>query len=211
MSKPAEPPSGNSQPVRLEGRLVRWNGDRGFGFLIPVDGGPDAFAHIHSFPKDDRHIEEGHLYSYTATTDQKGRVRASDIRPMRPAPPKVPLWKKFVGRSPRLLVIPAFLFIATAVALNAQISQLWFAVYGIASVVTFIGYGLDKRAAKQNEWRISETILLMLGLVGGWPGAIVAQELFRHKTKKLYFRTLFWMSVAINIAGFVQIAAFTGA
>jgi uncharacterized membrane protein YsdA (DUF1294 family) len=130
---------------------------------------------------------------------------------MRPAPPKVPLWKKFVRRSPRLLVIPAFLFIATAVALNAQISQLWFAVYGIASVVTFIGYGLDKRAAKQNEWRISETILLMLGLVGGWPGAIVAQELFRHKTKKLYFRTLFWMSVAINIAGFVQIAAFTGA
>ena len=51
----------------------------------------------------------------------------------------------------------------------------------------------------------------MIGLAGGWPGAILAQEIFRHKTKKITFRTLFWMSVAINMAAFVQIAAFTGA
>lgn len=214
MTKTADPGPSPSPAPRQEGRLARWNGDRGFGFLEPTGGGPDAFAHIHAFAKDDRLIEEGHLYSYIAKTDEKGRVRAADIRPVRPVvppPPGMPFWRKALSRTPRLLVIPAFLFIAIAVALNAKVSAMWIFVYAIASAITFIGYGLDKRAAEHKEWRVSETILLMLGLVGGWPGAILAQEYYRHKTKKMSFRTLFWMSVAINIAAFVQIAVFTAA
>lgn len=210
MTKPAAPLSENSAP-RIEGHLFRWNEARGFGFLKAVDGGPDAFAHIRAFAKDDRHIEEGHLYSYTVETDENGRLRAGDIRPVRPPPPKPNFAYQFFSRAPRLLVIPAFVFIAMAVAMTTDVSPAWFIVYGVASIACFIGYALDKRAAEHKQWRVSETILLMVGLVGGWPGAIVAQELFRHKTKKVYFRTLFWMSVAINMAAFVQIAAFTGA
>lgn len=211
MSKPAEPSSSAENVPRLEGHLSGWNEARGFGFLKPVGGGPDAFAHVRAFAKDDRHIEEGHLYSYVAETDQTGRVRATDIRPVRPASLRPSLRAKLLTRSPRLLVIPAFLFIALAVSMVTEVSAGWFLVYGIASTACFIGYALDKRAAENNQWRVSETILLMIGLVGGWPGAILAQEIFRHKTKKLAFRTLFWMSVAINMAAFVQIAAFTGA
>ena len=210
MTKPADPlPTGNAP--RQEGHLSGWNEGRGFGFLKSVEGGPDAFAHIRAFAKDDRHIEEGHLYSYMVETDQAGRLRAKDIRPVRPVIPGPSLLRKLVTRSPRLLVIPAFLFIAAAVALSTEVSPAWFVVYGVASLACFIGYAIDKRAAEQKQWRVSETILLMVGLVGGWPGAILAQEMFRHKTKKLSFRTLFWMSVAINMAAFVQIAAFTGA
>lgn len=211
MTKLAEPPSKTGDGPRQEGHLSGWNEARGFGFLKPVGGGADAFAHIRAFAKDDRHIEEGHLYSYIAETDKAGRLRAADIRPVRPAPIQPNLVAKFLTRSPRLLVIPAFLFIAIAVSVTTEVSPLWFLVYGIASIACFIGYALDKRAAENNEWRVSETILLMIGLAGGWPGAILAQEMFRHKTKKIAFRTLFWMSVAINMAAFVQIAVFTGA
>ena len=211
MTKPAEPPSNPESAPRQEGHLSGWNEARGFGFLRPVSGGTDAFAHIRAFAKDDRHIEEGHLYSYIAETDKAGRLRATDIRPVRPALKQPSLVSKLLTRSPRLLVIPAFLFIAFAVSMSTDVSPLWFLVYGIASVACFIGYALDKRAAEKNQWRVSETILLMIGLAGGWPGAILAQEIFRHKTKKITFRTLFWMSVAINMAAFVQIAAFTGA
>ena len=50
---------------------------------------------------------------------------------------------------------------------------------------------------------------MIIGLIQfGLPGAIVGQEVFRHKTQKVAFRTLFWMSVAINMAAFVQITAF---
>lgn len=211
MTKAAASPSSPEKSPRQEGHLSGWNEARGFGFLKPVGGGPDAFAHVRAFAKDDRHIEEGHLYSYIAETDQTGRVRAADIRPVRPVPIRPSLLAKLLTRSPRLLVIPAFLFIAIAVSMATDVSAGWLLVYGIASIACFIGYALDKRAAENNQWRVSETILLMIGLAGGWPGAILAQEIFRHKTKKLAFRTLFWMSVAINMAAFVQIAAFTGA
>ncbi|ABI76903.1 cold shock DNA-binding membrane protein [Hyphomonas neptunium ATCC 15444] len=214
MTKPAEPRAFSESSPRQEGHLSGWNEARGFGFLKAVDGGPDAFAHIRAFAKEERHIEEGHLYSYQTETDEAGRLRAADIRPIRPVRPEPvqpSLLHKLLSRSPRILVIPAFLFIAIAVAITTTVSPGWFIVYGVASIACFIGYGLDKRAATHKQWRVSETILLMVGLVGGWPGAILAQEFFRHKTKKPAFRTLFWMSVAINMAAFVQIAAFTGA
>lgn len=73
------------------------------------------------------------------------------------------------------------------------------ALYGAASVVAFAAYGLDKRAARRGTWRVSEQTLLLLGLVGGWPGALVAQQLFRHKTRKRTFRRAFWGTVVLNV------------
>ena len=123
--------------------------------------------------------------------------------------PKPSLLSVLLERGPRFLVIPAFLFIVLAIATVESVSANWLIIYGVASLACFVGYGLDKRAAHRKEWRVSETILLLVGLVGGWPGAIVGQEVFRHKTQKVAFRTLFWMSVAINMAAFVQITAFS--
>ena len=207
---PADTPS----EERITGRLEGWNPQRGFGFLHPEAGGEAAFAHIRAFAKDDRLIEEGHLYSYTTHRNEKGRLRAEDIRPLRPAQPEPPPRQAMTdGRLPeriaRRLILPAFLFIVFAISLTAQLSWLWLIIYGVASGVTFIGYRLDKRAAETRSWRVSETILLLLGLAGGWPGAILAQELYRHKTRKAAFRLLFWISTAINIAGFVQISVFS--
>lgn len=76
------------------------------------------------------------------------------------------------------------------------------ALYGAASVVAFAAYWLDKRAARRGTWRASEQTLLLMGLVGGWPGALVAQQLFRHKTRKRTFRRAFWGTVALNVLAF---------
>ena len=72
-------------------------------------------------------------------------------------------------------------------------------LYGAASLVAFAAYGIDKSAARRGATRISEQTLLLLGLVGGWPGALVAQQLFRHKTRKRSFRRAFWGTVGVNI------------
>ncbi len=72
--------------------------------------------------------------------------------------------------------------------------------YGLLSLVTFCCYGVDKSAAKRGKWRIRESTLHVLSLVGGWPGALLGQKVFRHKTKKCRFLVVFWLSVVVNLA-----------
>ena len=45
----------------------------------------------------------------------------------------------------------------------------------LMSLVTFLLYWLDKDAARYREWRISETTLQWVSVLGGWPGALLAQ------------------------------------
>ncbi len=74
-----------------------------------------------------------------------------------------------------------------------------------ASLLACVFYTVDKAAARAGRERIPEAMLLSLGLAGGWPGAIVAQQLLRHKTAKRSFRIRFWISVAGNVAAFAWI------
>jgi uncharacterized membrane protein YsdA (DUF1294 family) len=68
----------------------------------------------------------------------------------------------------------------------------------VTSVIAFVAYALDKSAARRDRWRTPERVLHLLGLIGGWPGAFVAQRLLRHKTRKLSFQIVFWLTVAAN-------------
>jgi uncharacterized membrane protein YsdA (DUF1294 family) len=70
----------------------------------------------------------------------------------------------------------------------------------VMSVVCFAAYGLDKRRAVQGARRISERTLHLLAMFGGWPGALLGQRKFRHKTKKLSFLIVFWFVVIFHLA-----------
>ncbi|MBU2710793.1 DUF1294 domain-containing protein [Zooshikella sp. WH53] len=72
-------------------------------------------------------------------------------------------------------------------------------LYGIISLVTFFIYKVDKSAAEKGRWRISENTLHLLSVLGGWPGAMLGQQVFNHKTKKTSFQVIFWLSVLLNI------------
>jgi uncharacterized membrane protein YsdA (DUF1294 family) len=67
------------------------------------------------------------------------------------------------------------------------------------NLLTLLIYGVDKLAACKSWRRIPEATLLLFGVVGGWPGAIAGQQLFRHKTQKQPFRTYFYLSVGVNV------------
>lgn len=75
-----------------------------------------------------------------------------------------------------------------------------FLIFIIASFLTFLIYAKDKKAAQNNEWRVSESKLHIYSLLFGWPGAIVAQQKLRHKSKKKSFRLIFLLTVLMNIA-----------
>lgn len=71
-----------------------------------------------------------------------------------------------------------------------------------ASAVTFLLYGWDKTAAEGGHRRTPEATLNAFAMLGGWPGAWVAQQAFRHKYRKRSFQAGFWMAVAVNVAAF---------
>jgi uncharacterized membrane protein YsdA (DUF1294 family) len=74
------------------------------------------------------------------------------------------------------------------------------ASYGGTSVLTFAVYAFDKSAAQSGRWRVPERTLHLLAALGGWPGALLAQRVLRHKSRKLSFLAIFWSTVAINCA-----------
>jgi len=81
------------------------------------------------------------------------------------------------------------------------------ALYAVASVACFIAYALDKSAARQGRRRTPERTLLLLGLAGGWPGGLAAQQLLRHKSAKTSFLVKFWFTVLLNLALLVALQA----
>lgn len=69
----------------------------------------------------------------------------------------------------------------------------------LASAATYLLYARDKRQARRDGWRTSEKTLQLGALLGGWPGAFVAQRRLRHKTRKFGFQLLFWVIVAGHV------------
>ena len=77
---------------------------------------------------------------------------------------------------------------------------IFFLAFIIGSTFSFLIYAKDKKAAQNDEWRTSESTLHFYSLFFGWPGAIVAQQKLRHKSKKQSFRVAFLFTVLINVA-----------
>lgn len=70
--------------------------------------------------------------------------------------------------------------------------------YILFGLLTYFIYARDKHAAQNGSWRISENTLHTFSLLCGWPGAIIAQQTLRHKTKKISFQIIFWFTVLFN-------------
>jgi uncharacterized membrane protein YsdA (DUF1294 family) len=65
------------------------------------------------------------------------------------------------------------------------------------SLLSFALYGFDKRRATKEGERTPEAVLHLLELLGGWPGAFLGQQVFRHKTAKVRFQIVFWSIVLL--------------
>jgi uncharacterized membrane protein YsdA (DUF1294 family) len=97
-----------------------------------------------------------------------------------------------------LIITSLFVLVVIAGTLVGRLSPAIIIVYGIVSTLTFLFYWSDKFAARRGLWRTPERSLLLLGLAGGWPGAVVAQRILHHKTKKQSFKLAFWGTAALN-------------
>ncbi|MFT5277439.1 MAG: uncharacterized membrane protein YsdA (DUF1294 family)/cold shock CspA family protein, partial [Granulosicoccus sp.] len=182
--------------MRLEGRVVKWDVVRAFGFIKPTTGGSELFAHKTAFTNSLKTPKMGELVTFTTVKDKRGRVCAGDVSYKGEKPQK-----QRTMTTKRFSVYLAILFLAAVCTLYymSYVPKILMYAYLGLSVFTFFVYAWDKSKAQRNSWRTTENTLHMLALAGGWPGAALAQQWLRHKSSKKDFRLVFWITVLLNI------------
>lgn len=83
-------------------------------------------------------------------------------------------------------------------------------LYLVASLFTYLMFAWDKQAALSGNWRTSENTLHFLSLIGGWPGALWAQYLLRHKSRKQPFKSILWVTIVFNICVLIGFCTTSG-
>ena len=189
--------------MRLQGRLSDWDDQRGFGYITPNGGGERAWMHISAWQARGTRPANGDLLTYQVKTNPKGQPTAQAVKPARSsARPRNSVHKAQAGKGSQAWRVIGGLFALTALATAGAVSLLpwWLAASALGlNLLTWAAYGLDKRAAGQGQRRTPEATLQWMGLLGGWPAALIAQGQFRHKTSKSSFQALFWVCVVLNL------------
>ncbi|MFC6338757.1 DUF1294 domain-containing protein [Pseudomonas sp. CCM 7891] len=94
-----------------------------------------------------------------------------------------------------LCALPVF---GSALLWYRSVSLIPLVAYSGVSIVAFFLYWSDKRKARTDSWRTPENVLHAVELAGGWPGALIAQQVFRHKTRKVSYQVVFWGIVLLH-------------
>jgi uncharacterized membrane protein YsdA (DUF1294 family)/cold shock CspA family protein len=182
-----------------------WNDPKGFGFVRPENASgdhDDHFIHISAFKKGMRRRPEtgDEVRFRPAETPGKKRVSFALIEGVgydHPEPKPFTLVPKPRSWATNLLIL-------TPLALSSYL--LWraknpipFFSYCVFSLLTILIYGTDKTHAATHRWRIPESYLLILELMGGWPGALIAQSELRHKTRKSRYKFLLHSIIVLHL------------
>jgi len=181
--------------MRYQGRITTWKDDKGFGFITQDGEGVDVFVHISSFSNQRRRPTVNEIVTYELKFDGKGRAQAATV---------VFVGERATPDSSRshgnisLLFAGCFILLVTTAVFTGNLPEAVLLTYLVASIIAFIAYAFDKSAALNNRWRIQESTLHLFALLGGWPGALVAQSLLHHKSRKSSFQIEFWVTVFIN-------------
>ncbi len=193
--------------MRYQGNISSWKDEQGFGFITPNAGGKPVFVHIKSFSNHRRRPELGEIVTYGLSTDAKGRLSAANVRfAVERAVSADSNWSD----NTLLMAAVLFLMMLFLAVLFRLLPSFVFGISIVLSIITFAVYAMDKSAAKKGMWRIQEDTLHLFALLGGWPGALIAQKLLRHKSRKLSFQLFFWMTVIVNCAALAWLCTAAG-
>jgi uncharacterized membrane protein YsdA (DUF1294 family)/cold shock CspA family protein len=185
--------------MRYQGKITDWKDDKGLGFVTPNGGGSRVFVHIKSFSNRQRRPAGHELVTYELASDARGRPQGVNIAFVgdRPISPSTTAPGPGVGA----LIFAAVFLVFVAVAVGAgELSFLVLIAYVLASCAAYLAYIFDKAASLNERRRTRENTLHLLSLLGGWPGAMLAQRTIRHKTQKQSFQVTYWATVVLNCA-----------
>ncbi len=205
---------------RQQGRITKWQDDKGFGF-IETEAGESVFFHISEF-KASRRPANGNEVVFTVEQDNQGRLQAKQVQELDFVQQKMAEKNSQIrqrnsrksqqadfedGQNKRAFLGVGFYGVLILLAVMGDLSWLVVGWYVVLGTITYLTYAKDKRAAQSGGWRTPESTLHLLSALGGWVGALVAQTYLRHKSQKPDFRMGYYLTVVINLAGLLFIMA----
>ncbi|MDN5566997.1 MAG: cold shock and DUF1294 domain-containing protein [Psychrobacter sp.] len=206
-----------------QGQVVKWQEDKGFGF-IETNSGESVFFHVSEF-KAPRRPSIGDEVVFSIGQDNQGCQQARQVQELsfvqqQMAQKNQQIRKRNTkrsqqadfesGKSKRAFLGIGFYGVLVLLAFVGDISWLVVGWYVALGLITYIMYAKDKAAAQSDQWRTPEMTLHILSALGGWVGALVAQTYLRHKSQKPDFRIAYYLTVVINLAGLLFIMAGDG-
>ena len=216
--------------MKKQGKIVRWDSVRAFGFIRTVDTPADIFFHIKDFrgadvPQEGMPVtfEEIHMdgkgpramsvqagMSMRDATGSRAAARAA-VAPTQ-ARRRTTVRNRVLNHmvpsrpaAPALLLMLGWAVLLGWESRAGRLPAMALPIALLLNLMTFFMYWVDKHAAQTGRWRTPENTLHLLGLLGGWPGAWWAQALLRHKSSKASFLAAYWATVALHclvLAGF---------
>lgn len=188
--------------MRYQGQVIEWHDDKGYGFIQPLNpahGENRIFLHITSFSQRGPRPLAGALLEYEVIQDSKGRLNAQRVSYVRrQSAQAIKPSATGQGKAWRGWLITLYGAFIMALQLTHQLPVWAIAIPVLLSGLTYLIYDMDKKAAQQGKQRIPEKNLHLLALMGGWPGALLAQQKLRHKSAKTEFQQVFWATVMMN-------------
>lgn len=185
--------------MKLQGKVLNWDDDKGYGFAEPNGGGERVFVHIKDFKPRTRRPIDGDSIIFELVREKNNRYKAANV--------KFTCDDKGLNKRKHTSSSNAFgqsfiliFYVVLLVSIYSGKLPLIFAgLYVLLSLVTFIAYAIDKSAAQNGRWRTQESTLHILSLIGGWPGAFFAQNKLRHKSSKKEFKRIYNATVLLNL------------
>jgi len=193
--------------MRLKGKLIKWDEDKAFGFIVPNGGGDHVFIYKSAFSNRQRTPQIKDIITFSIARDKQGRYCADEAT-FSGEKLKKKQAKNVSKFSIYLSVIFIVLMMAALVIGHMPINLVLFYLGG--STLTFILYAYDKSKAKRGAWRTPESTLHLFALACGWPGAAIAQQTLRHKSQKKEFRFVFWLTVIANFCALAWLMSPSG-
>jgi uncharacterized membrane protein YsdA (DUF1294 family)/cold shock CspA family protein len=188
---PSRPVSSDFQGFQSSGlqvgTIVDWVDEKGYGWV--KSGDKRYFAHIKEFEPGQRRPRAGEAVRFIQGKDANGRMCAKSLS-----------FLKSGGRTGMgIWVLLAVLLVLPLLSI-LWLPFPWWQVAGGMLVMSAVTYGLyahDKARARTSGWRVPESTLHLVELLGGWPGALLAQRRLRHKCSKDSYQFVFWCIVAL--------------
>jgi len=193
--------------MRFKGKLINWNNEKAFGFIVPNGGGDQVFIHKNAFSNRQRTPKVHDIITFSIAKDKQGRYCADEATYSGET-----FKKKQVNKINNFSIYLSVIFLGLIMAASVigympiNLALLYFG----GSTLTFMLYAYDKSKAKRGAWRTAESTLHLFALAGGWPGAAIAQQTLRHKSQKKEFRFIFWITVIANFVALFWLMSSSG-